>query len=53
MKFNSLYTFAPDKSSGQFVEISPKKFILLKTLQSEFLYIEMRFTDENNKPLEM
>ena len=53
MKFNSLYSFAPDKPSGQFVEISPEKFILLKMLQSGFLYIEMRFTDGNNKPLEM
>ena len=34
-----LYTFVPDKSFGQLLDISPKKFIYLKTFNSEFSYI--------------
>ena len=48
-----MHTFAPNKSFGQLLDISFKNFISLKTLHSEFLYIEVWFTDENSKPLEM
>ena len=41
-----LYTFAPNK-------FSPKNFIFLKTFNSAFLYIEVWFTDQNSKPLEI
>ena len=47
-----LYTFVPNKSFGQLLNISPKNLIFLKTLNSEFLYIEVWFTDQNSKPLE-
>ena len=42
-----LYTF------GQLLDISPQNFIFLKTFNSEFLYIEVRFTDQNSKPLDI
>ena len=42
-----LHTFFPNKSFGQLPDISPKKFIFLKTFNSEFSYIKMRFTDQN------
>ena len=32
--------------------MSPENFISLKTLNSEFSYIEAWFTDQNSKPLE-
>ena len=48
-----LYTFVPNKSFGQLLDISPKNFIFLKTFHSEFSYIEVWFTDQNSKPLEM
>ena len=32
----ALYTFIPNKSFSQLLDISPKKFIFLKTLDSEF-----------------
>ena len=48
-----LYTFIPNKSFGQLLDISPKNFIFLKTFSSEFLYIEVWFTDQNIKPLEI
>ena len=47
----NLYTFVPNKSFGQLLDISPKSFIFLKTLDSEFLYIKVWFTDQNSKPL--
>ena len=48
-----LYTFFPNKSFGQLLDISPKAFIFLKTFVSEFSYIEVWFTDQNSKPLEI
>ena len=48
-----LYTFIPNKSFGQLLDISPKNFIFLKTSDSEFSYIEVWFTDQNSKPIEI
>ena len=48
-----LYTFLPNKSFGQLLDISPESFIFLKTFDSEFLYIEVWFTDQNSNPLEI
>ena len=43
-----LYTFLPNKSFGQLLDISPKNFIFL-----EFSNIEVWFTDRNYKPLQI
>ena len=48
-----LYTFVPNKSFGQLLDISPKSFILLKTFNSEFSYTDVSFTDQNSEPLEI
>ena len=40
-----LYTFVPNKSFGQLLDISPKNFIFLKSFNSEFLYNEIWSTD--------
>ena len=48
-----LYTFVPNKSFGQLLDISTKSFIFLKTFDSDFSYIEVWFTDQNSKPLEI
>ena len=48
-----LYTFVPNKSFGQLLGISPKSFIFLKIFNSEFSYIEVWFTHQNFKPLEI
>ena len=37
----ALFTFVPNKSFGQFLDISPKKFIFLKTFDSKFSYIKV------------
>ena len=47
-----LYTFAPKKSLGQLLDISPPKIIFLKSVNSEFSWIELWFTDQNSKLLE-
>ena len=49
----ALYTSAPNKSFGQLLDISSKNFISLKTFNSEFLYIEVWFTNQKSKPLEI
>ena len=36
-----MYTFVPNKSFGQLLYISHKNFIFLKTVDSEFSYIEV------------
>ena len=42
-QYNSrvLYTFIPNKSFGQLLDISLEKFLFLKTFNSEFSYVEV------------
>ena len=47
------HTFFPNKSFDQLLNISPKHFIFLKIFDSEFSYIEVWFTDQNSKPLDV
>ena len=47
------YTFDPNKSFGQLLDISPTNFIFLKIFNSEVSYIEVWFTDQNSKPQEI
>ena len=48
-----LCAFVPNKSFGQLLGISPKNFIILKFFDSELSYIEVGFTDQSSKPLEI
>ena len=49
-----LYTFVPNKSFGTLFEISPANHIFLQTFNSEYyIEIEVWFTDQNSKPLEI
>ena len=48
-----LYTFVPNKPFGSLLEISSANHIFLKTFNSEFQDLEVWFTDENSKPLEI
>ena len=48
-----LFTFITNKSFGQLLDISPQNFIFSKTFNSEFSYIDVSFTDQNSKPLEI
>ena len=47
-----LYTFVPNKPFGSLLEISPANHIFLKTFNSEYDKIKVRFTDQNSQPLE-
>ena len=49
-----LYAFVSNKSFCQLnSRYSPKNLTLLKTFNSEFSYIEVWFTDQNSKPVEI
>ena len=48
-----LYTFVTNNSFSQLLNISRKNFIFLKNFDSKYSYIEVCFTDQNSKPLEM
>ena len=48
-----LYAFVPNKLFAQLLDISPYNFIFIKTFDSEFLYIKVRFIDQNSLPLEI
>ena len=49
----ALYIFVSNNSFGQLSYVSPKKFINLRFFNSEFSEIEVWFTDQNSKPLEI
>ena len=48
-----LYTFVPNKTFSNLLEISTANHILLKTFKSEYDEIRVWFTDQNSKPLEI
>ena len=48
-----LSTFVPDKQFGQLITIPPHSLTMLKTTNSEFPSIQVWFTDQNNRPLEI
>ena len=52
-KIQALYTFVPNKSLSQLLDISSENVIFLKAFDSQFLYIEVQFTDQNSNPLEI
>ena len=48
-----LFTFVPNKQFGQLITITPDSPTMLKTINVEFSFIEIWFTDQNNRPLEI
>ena len=46
-----MFTFVPNKQFGQLITISPHLLTMLKTTSTES--IELWFTDQNNRPLEI
>ena len=48
-----LNTFVSNKSTGQLLDTSPKKFKFGKVFDLKFSYIEVSFTDQNSNPLEL
>ena len=48
-----LFTFVPNKEFGRLITISPHSLTMLKTTNTEFQSIQLWFTDQNNRPLEI
>ena len=48
-----LFTMVTDNQFGQLITIAPQTLTILKTTNSEFSFIEVWFTDQNNRPLEI
>ena len=48
-----LFTFVPNKQFGQLINIAPDSLIMLSATNTEFLSIEVWFTDQNSEPLEI
>ena len=48
-----LFTFVPNKKYGQLITLSLETLIMLKTVNTEFSFIEIWFTAQDNKPLEI
>ena len=48
-----LFTFVPNNQFGQLIDISPHSLTLLNTANTEFSFVEVWFTDQNSKQLEI
>ena len=48
-----LFAFVPNKQFGQLITITPHSPTMLKITNAEFSFIEIWFTDQNNRPLEI
>ena len=44
-----LFTFVPNKKFGQLINISLHAFTMMNTVNTEFSYAEVWFTDQNSK----
>ena len=48
-----LFMFVPNKKYSQLITVSRETLIMLKTVNTEFSFIEIWFTDQDNRPLEI
>ena len=48
-----LFTFVPNEKYDQLITVSPETLIMLKTVKTEISFIEISFTDQDNRPLEI
>ena len=48
-----LFTFVPNKQFGQLITISPYLLTMLKTTNTELQSIQLWFTDQNDRLLEI
>ena len=51
--YKVLFKFIPNKKYGQLITVSPETLIMLKTVNTEFSFIEIWFTDQDDRPLEV
>ena len=48
-----LFTFVPNKQFGQLITIAPHSLTILNTTNTELSSIELWFTDQDSKPVEI
>ena len=48
-----LFTSVPNEKFGQLINISPHAFSVMNTVNAEFSSVEVWFTDQNSKALEI
>ena len=48
-----LFSFVPNKQFGQLIKISPHSLIMMNTVNTEFSFIEVWFTDQTTKALDI
>ena len=48
-----LFSFVPNKQFGQIINISPNTLIMINTVHTEFSFVEVWFTDQISKALEI
>ena len=48
-----LFSFVPNKQFGQLINISPHSLTMMNTVNTEFSFVEVWFTDEVSKALEI
>ena len=48
-----LFTFVPNKQFGQLINISPHSLTMMNTVNTEFSFVEVWFTDQVSKALEI
>ena len=51
-KSEVLYTFSPNKSYAYLLNIEPSNLLFLKTYNTDFVEIIIKFTDQNGRLLE-
>ena len=47
-----LFSFVPNKQFGQLINISPHSFTMVNTVNTNFSFAEVCFTDQTSKALE-
>ena len=48
-----LFTYVPNKQFGQLINIVAHSLTMLSTTNTEFLFVEVWFTDQNSEPLQI
>ena len=48
-----LFSFVPKRKFGKLLNIYPHVFTMMNTLNTEFSYVEVWFTDQSSKALEI
>ena len=48
-----LFTFVPNKQFGELINISPHSLTMMNTVNTKFSFVEVWFTDQASKALEI